>query len=598
MITSFATVGLAIGISQAAIGNVSFRAGADDSYTLTYDATHRVVDDTIQTSNGNVIWTKANFNASFTDRGVEFTKYGYVQNLTALSGIKSVTVNVSSGKYIVSHGYEEPRDLRTPFYYDQTITSTTTITYTGDNLPSYFRVQAVENGVATSITVNYSCVRGDGDPINETVAEGFENSKFRLSYNAGSALYVTDELCQTSFAESKRSLRISDMAKNDNVSLVDLESNRSALSLCDDDKYLIMDIKSTNAKVGSTINPFMISASLKDNSYDIGWKDPTGYVALPSNPGWYRYYWEIKSPSNATIPNTRIPFDKINGFNMIFSQDVAANEVWYVDNVHFGAKPMVERTIGNNYDMRAEDRVVLTGNEIISFDFKVTSGDTFNFGLGNWDQYLDFSLKPNGKRCDNGGNDGLYTGTYLKPLSNGWYRIYASTSLMNRTVGVWKTWNFSGNNNLKLILDRSGNNAAGYIVEPRIENDSMKYVMMPSNTYENYAAITDTSLVDTISFTYKFIDNKDSSASFMLSNNWNTFYGYFEFLANGEARWGTPYAGVTTEKLDGDVIRVTMKLDDVTKTSDEGAPTKITWFRTHSWGTGVMMVSAPVVTLK
>ncbi len=596
MITSFATVGLAIGISQAAIGNVSFRAGADDSYTLTYDATHRVVNDTIQTSNGNVIWTKANFNASFTDRGVEFTKYGYVQNLTALNGIKSVTVNVSSGKYIVSHGYEEPIDLRTPFYYDQTITSTTTITYTGDNLPSYFRVQAVENGVATSITVNYSCVKGDGDPINETVAEGFENSKFRLSYNAGSALYVTDELCQTSFAESKRSLRISDMAKNDNVSLVDLESNRSALNLSDDDKYLIMDIKSTNAKVGSTINPFMISASLKDNSYDVGWKDPTGYVAIPSNPGWYRYYWEVKSNGSASIPNTRIPFDKINGLNMIFTQDIAANEVWYVDNVHFGAKPMFERAIGANYDIRAEDRVTITGNEVFSFDFKVTSGTKFNVGFGNWSQYFDFSLKPDGTRYDNGGN-GLYAGTYLKPLSNGWYRIYASTGLMNRIAGSWKTWDYSGNNDLKIILDRAGNDATGFVSEPRIESNSMKYIMSPSTTYENYAAITDTSAVDTLSFTYKFIDNKDSSFAFMLSDNWSTYYGYFEFLANGNSKWGSTYAGVTTEQIGDGVVRVTMKLDEVT-TLGGSAPSKITFFRTHSWGTAVAMVSAPVVTLK
>lgn len=583
-LSTMAVTSIIVGEVNGAFKGVSnLGVKADKTYTLVYDKDHTVVDAQIKTSQGNTIWTKANFNASFTANGIEFTKYGYVQNLTPLNGIKSVAIVVTSGKYVVSHGFIEPDNLKNPEYFDAEIDSTQTINYS-TIIPNYFRVQALEAGTIESITVTYSCDGTSADDYLETASEGIENVTFAQNFNTAVSSFVTDTVCQTEFAVSKRALKIKSPTVNESVSFNVAQAVSSGYTYTDEDNYFIMDVKSSNSNVGTLKNAFMLDSNVKD----FGWKDPTDYIELKSNPGWYRYYFKME------LSDSPINLSDVSRMGLIFSKTPAADEVWYVDNVHFGKKPMTERTIGADYDFRAEDRVTIAGHEVFSFDFKVTDIGTtaYKFGFGNWNQYFDFSLNADGTRQDGGG---LYQGCYLKSLLNGWKRMYVSTALMNRVSGAWKKWDYTGNNNFKLALIRGGNTASGYFTEPRIESDSMKYIAGPSTTTENYCNVT-VATTSTISFTYKFIDNTGDSFSFMLSNNWETFFGYFEFDAKGVKKWGGTYDGVVTEQLGKGVIRVTMTLSQITKTSGKGAPTAINMFRTHSWGTGVIMFSGLEVT--
>lgn len=593
LVSVFAMGGIAGGAMLK--NGMNLRAKADGDYSLIYDATHTVTDAKIKSPSGSDIWTKANYNATFTSNGIEFTKYGYVQNLSALNGIKTITLKVTSGKYVISHGYVEPNDLKTPMYYDQTVDEDFTVNFDGDNLPTHFRIQCIsDTGVIESIRIDYSCEVGAGDAFTETLAEGFENANLGSSFNYASSCYDTVVVCNSEFAVSQRALRFDSPKKNEGAAIIDLATNRSSLNLTGDEEYVIVDIKSTNSSVGTAINAVMFSGDVSDSTYNTGWQDPAGYYSLDDNEGWYRYFWKIQSSGGEAIP-----LSALNKVNLIFTKVAEANEVYYVDNVHIGTKPHKMRAIGGNYDVLAADRFTISGNELFSFDMKVTNkadSPNLNIGFGNWTNYFDLSLNPDGSRYD-GGNDGLYKYCYYKPLANDWVRVYISTKDMNRINGSWKTWPYDGGaNDVKVILNRTGNTATGYVTEPHLISTSVSSLLKPSTTYESYASVVceDT---ESVSFTYKFVDNYTDTFSFMLSNEWSKYYGYFEFKANGDTKWGSAYSGVTVDKLGGGLVKVTMVLDQL-KVSDSGAPSGITMFRTHSWGTGVIAISGLEVVAK
>ena len=577
------------------------KVNADVEYTLTYDATHVVTSDKIYTADGNTIWTKANDNCSFTSNGLEFNKFGYIQNLSALQGIKSLDIKVTSGSYYVSYGYVEPSDLRTPMYHHSTISEDTVVSFESINYPSRFRIQALTAGTIESIEVTYSCTASEGDVGSETVSDGLENVKLEKSNKNAVVSYTTDEdeLCQREYAESKRALKITDTAKNESINIINVAQALSDKAIIEEeDVYLILDIKSNDTRVGARVNPFMFSANVTDSAaWKSGWQDPDGYFNLADHPGWSRYYWKVDSNDQATNQNTVIPKEYLTGVNFIVTSEQNADTYYILDNIHFGTKPTMEHDANTDKAFANEDKFVIGPNSIFTFDFKVTDevDETkilkFYFKSNH---KIDFELNADGSRV--GG--GEYSGSYYTQLKNGWVRYWIDIGEYNRIDLTWQKWDFANyNNEINEYGWRQGNTYNAIITTPRLIDNTLEHFARPGENYANFCDI-DLSTVTSAYMDYKIIGNKDSKTYFKFfdGSDWDKSYGYFCFNYNGTCYNRSSYDGVTITPQGYGVYRLTFNFAQITVLGDNGAPTTIKnlycWDR---WANAVMTVSDLVV---
>lgn len=312
---------LAIGSMQG-VKKLQTVTAEDMTYTLTFSSTNKVTDSQIKTPSGTTLWVKGDSNSGVTwNNGsgkIAIAKHGYIQNLTAINGIKSVTVNLQSGSLSLYHSWVEPSDLETAEYgEDYVFTSTYTYNFT-DTLPSRFRLIANSDAVVNSISVKYSCTSGAEDPNSESIELGLENGYIDAGSNGRLArtAFVTSDTYDT---DSKRSLKLTFDGTTNNY--VSFNTQRNATSELTDDNIDFAHSKlSFMAKFSSNIVNQDISVCANGVVND-DWTDSTYIKAnrdMYYDNGWYHYtldFSQFPFPGNRNGIRLNIRPDGVDSSN-------------------------------------------------------------------------------------------------------------------------------------------------------------------------------------------------------------------------------------------------------------------------------------------
>ncbi len=259
--------------------------------SLVLSSTNPVVDSQVKTTKGTNLWVKGDSSSGVTwNNGsgkVAIAQNGYIQTLTEIHGIQSVTVSLVSGSLELYHDFAEPSDLSTPMYgVDNLFTVSGTYTYSGI-LPNRVRLRAASNSVVNSITINFDCTSASMDYNLETLDDGLEN----LRIDAGtigkyaSTTYVTgdDDVFGN---QSSRSLKLTFAGTENNyVSFNTQHAVNAGLLSKVDFTNKVLEFK---AKFSSDISNRGLEACVIGNT----WKD-SGYQLMNSSAsgenGWYLF---------------------------------------------------------------------------------------------------------------------------------------------------------------------------------------------------------------------------------------------------------------------------------------------------------------------
>ena len=203
----------------------------------------------------------------------------------------------------------------------------------------------------------------------------------------------------------------------------------------------------------------------------------------------------------------------------------------------------------------------------LSFDYKVTSG-TFNLALmPDWDNYYGYFA------FDAGGDVDPYDGVTVENLDDGYKRVTFDLAALTKYSG-------SPSKALTFLYIRGAwTDATGVIKNITLGNQSSDEEL-PGKVLEGttLAAGSDrtiltecTKALTRLTFDYKITGGEAFNIS--LNSNWDNYYGYFAFNANGNI---DPYEGVTCEALENGYIRVTFDMAALTKFS--GSPNAVLEF--------------------
>ena len=201
----------------------------------------------------------------------------------------------------------------------------------------------------------------------------------------------------------------------------------------------------------------------------------------------------------------------------------------------------------------------------LSFEYKVAG--TFNMALvmEDWNAYYGyFAFNENG-------NVDPYDGITLETLEDGYTRVTFNIAALTKMVGT-------PNSNFNIFFIRGNwTDANGIIRNITLASNEEE---TPDKVLEgtNLAAGADrTILTDcTAPLTYITFDYKitaGESFNIALMPNWDSYFGYFAFDANGNI---DPYDGISCETLENGYIRVTIDMAKLTKYS--GSPVKVIEF--------------------
>lgn len=271
---------------------------AETNTMITLSSSNPVSSGTALTKNGSSIWFKGDSSSGVTwnngSNKVAIAANGYIQSLSALHGIQSVTVNLVSGSLDLYHGFVEPSDLDTPMYgIDKTFSSTATYAYTG-TLPNRVRLRATQDTVVTSIVIQYDCVSAESDSNVETLDYGLENS-YIDSGSIGTyatTSYVTG-VGNTYSKESKRALRLDFKNTTNNYVSLNTSKNKTK-NLADELPDVSNAIVSFKAKYSDNINNYDMSLSAVGSDWN-----HSSYIKMNrgfyDKDGWYSYSLDLSN---------------------------------------------------------------------------------------------------------------------------------------------------------------------------------------------------------------------------------------------------------------------------------------------------------------
>ena len=272
--------------------------------TIAEDATYNLVISSANQNNGGMIYNESGYGIYFkadSSSGITWNngsnkmviaQHGYLENQSAINGIKSVTVNLVYGSVSLYHDWKQPTDLETAEYgEDFTFTTTSTYTYT-DIAPSRFRIIANTQSVIDSIVVKYSCSAGAEDETIETIDYGLENGYF----DSGSigryarTSYVTSDTCD---AESKRSLKLTfNGVTNNYVSLSTQKNTEKGLVTSNP------DFSHTRLTFKAKFSENCLNQDISVCPMGSSWEHP-GYITANKSSyydhGWYSYSLDLSN---------------------------------------------------------------------------------------------------------------------------------------------------------------------------------------------------------------------------------------------------------------------------------------------------------------
>ena len=373
-----------------------FTKASGDINALVISPSNKVTDGYVRTNKGSNIYIQDD-GVSWNGSNLTFENGGYIQNLTVIHGIQSVSVELVSGSLDLYHGYEEPTNLESPMYgVDYTFSSSSTYSFISD-LPNRIRLRASEASVISSITILYDCQSANVDLNAEDLDDGLENSYI----DAGPiAKYATTAYSlDTASESSSRSLKVTYKGTTNDYAVLSPEKNvvmDKATSL-PDFRNAIFTLK---AKFSSNIDNKNISFKPIGES----WQAPAYLVMDCSNVevnGWYTYSFDL---SNVNFPDN----DKIIRINLLADGITSANKsTAYVlfDEIGYSyqryGRDLTYETINDGLENMFRD----TGmeNTYVSFDNEVTYGRNSKSSLvarpkesiGNNDYYY-IVLSPEG----------------------------------------------------------------------------------------------------------------------------------------------------------------------------------------------------------
>ena len=264
--------------------NSIFTKAFDDPNSLIISPSNPVTDGYVRTVKGSPIYLRDD-GVTWNDYNLAFQVGGYIQNLTIIHGIESVSVELSSGSLDLYHGYVEPENLETPFYgADYTFTSNYTYHF-GSELPNRVRLIANENSVVSKITITFDCESANSDLNAETLDDGLENSY--IDAGPVNSYARTSYSLDTASDSSLRSLKATFKGTNAETILLSTEKNRlrELASTLPDFSDVMLSFK---AKLSNDITYPNISVQAVGES----WTTSNYFVCDRTNidaNGWYTY---------------------------------------------------------------------------------------------------------------------------------------------------------------------------------------------------------------------------------------------------------------------------------------------------------------------
>ena len=338
-----------------------------DSNCLVISPSNPVTNGYVKTNKGSNIYIKDD-GVTWNSSNLSFSNGGYIQTLTIIHGIQSVSVELSSGSLDLYHGYVEPANLETPMYgVDFTFTSSSTFTYSS-NLPNRIRLRASESTVISNITINYDCASNNEDLNLETLDDGLENSYI----DAGSiAKYATTSYSlETASESSSRSLMTS--YKGTTKDFVALSTQKNQIMELSDDLPDFTDaVLTLKAKFSDDIFNHDISVQPVGSS----WAAPDFMVMDCSNvevDGWYTYSFDFSYVSfdfNDEIIRINLRPDGVDSGNKS-SAFVLFDEIDYHHH-EYGQNISKESVYDGLENMYRDEGME---NTYVNFDNKVTYG--------------------------------------------------------------------------------------------------------------------------------------------------------------------------------------------------------------------------------
>ena len=304
------------------------------------------------------------------------------------------------------------------------------------------------------------------------------------------------------------------------------------------------------------------------------WDNAFGYFAFDANGNVDAYdgvtvetledgYYRVTFDLNAL---TKYSGNPAKTLSFLYIRGAWTDATGYIDNVQYTvyeAPSEPETNRGQEITPSTSLTIELDNVDTLaslSFDYKVTNG-TFNISLNpDWDNYFGYFA------FDANGNVDAYDGVTVETLEDGYYRVTFDMNALTKYSGnPGKALSF-------LYIRGAWTDATGYI-------DNIQFTVagqpeVPENRGQEFSANTDltidlatTGVLGTLSFDYKITSGEAFNIALM--PNWDSYYGYFAFIAEGSV---DPYNGVTTEVLEDGYIRVTFDMDALTKVS--GTPSK------------------------
>ena len=335
-----------------------------------------------------------------------------------------------------------------------------------------------------------------------------------------------------------------------------------------------LTIEFGNAEELATLSfDYKLSSGTFNISLNPDWDNAFGYFAFDANGNVDPY----DGVTLETLEDgyTRVTFDlaaltKYSGnpskvLTFLYLRGAWSDAVGYIDNIQFTVAGQPEAPENRGQEIKpSTDLTIELGNTeklgTLSFDYKVLSG-TFNISLNpDWDNAFGYFA------FDANGNVDPYDGVTLETLEDGYTRVTFDLAALTKYNGnPGKALSF-------LYIRGAWTDATGYI--DNIQFTITEKPVEPENRGQEFSVNTDqtidlatTGVLGTLSFDYKITSGEAFNIALM--PNWDSYFGYFAFDANGNV---DPYGGVTLETLEDGYIRVTFDMDALTKVS--GTPSK------------------------
>lgn len=374
---NFAILGtctLALSFLAVVVGNNSLfsfaAAGNNNQNCLILSTSNSPTDGYVKTVNGNNIYVKSDGVTWDNGSNLEFSNGAYIQTLTIIHGIQSVSVELVSGSLDLYHGYVEPMNLENPMYgSDYSFNTSATYIFNTD-YPNRIRLRASESTVVSKITINYDCYSTDVDINEETLDDGLENSYIdagKIGANANTS-YVLD----TSSNDSSRALKLD--FKGVSNYRVSLSTQKNQIQgLASDLPDFTNAVVTLKAKFSDNIE----NRNILVEAVGTSWAH-SEFVTMDGSEfpidGWYDYSFDFNDISFAdkdSIIRLYFKFSGINSGNKS-SAYVILDEIDY--HYHTKNQEMNYESVYDGLENMYRDTGPSMENVYVSFDNKVKYG--------------------------------------------------------------------------------------------------------------------------------------------------------------------------------------------------------------------------------